>query len=201
MYREDLFQRANGALGSDWTTENISGGDATKVPVVFSNGIRNAAATSNNTNFQSLAVFLDPFITDNMRIEAPCSIANNGLLGGLLIRASADRQNFVIATASSSSVVIQYRQSGAFSSATSTISGSFFTTNDVFVFEANGTQYQVKRIRSGTETLVGGWNDTGGLYVRSTLRTRMGYFGNSDRNSFGTQNWGLWFTQITGKDI
>lgn len=200
-YQIDTFDRSDGALGSAWTTENLSGGDSTKVPVVFSNGVRNASATTNNTNYQGLAIYLDPFIHDNIRIEAPCSNANNGLVGGLLIRATADRQNFVVATATSSSVVIQYRQSGTISSAKSTISGSFFTTSDTFVLEANENQYQVKRIRSGTETLVGGWNDSTGEYVRTSDKTRMGVFGNSDRNFFGTQNWSLWFTQLSGWNI
>lgn len=204
-YHEDLFDRSNGALGSGWTTENVAasagGINSAMVPEVFSNGIRNAAVTTNDRNYQSTAIYLEQFVTDNVRIEAPCMAAATGLYGGLITRASADRQYYVVGAATNGVALIQTRIAGTFSAVRSQTSGNFFTTNDIFVFEANENVYQIKRIRSGTETLIIGWNDSGSAFPRAVDRTRMGYFGNSDRNFFGTQGWGLRFSQMTGKDI
>lgn len=197
----DNFDRANGTLGTDWTTENVAGGNAAYIPQVISNSIRMPTATANNTNFQGIAIHLTSLNSDNMRVEAPCGNANTGLLGGAIVRSTADRQNFIVAHSTTSSVRIQYRNAGTFSAIQSTINGNFFTTGDTFVLEAEETQYRVKRIRSGTETLIGGWNDTGGLFTRSSDRNRMGYVGQCDRNAFGTTNVGLWFTQMFARDL
>lgn len=197
----DLFTRADGALGSDWYTENLTGSDATKIPVIVSNGVRMATATTNNTNYQGLGVYKGQMcMSDYMRTYGTCTNANTGLVGGLGVRASRDGQNLVFAVGSTASTIIQSRISGTFATR-ATISGNHWTTGDIFMIDAVLNVYTVYRIRSGSTTTIGSWTDSGNLFVPSVDRRFPAFLGQCDRNVIGTQNWGLGFNEVVGYDL
>lgn len=201
----DTFDRSNGALGSSWITENVyasAGGiNSAMVPEVFSNGIRNAAVLTNDRNYQSYGLYLESFVTDNVRVEGICNSAASGLYGGIIVRGSADGQNYVVVAVSTSATLIQTRIAGTYSSPRVSTSGNFFTTNDTIILESVENVYYVKRIRSGSETTITTWTDSSNDFPRGVDKTRMGYFGHSDRNFFGTQGWGLRLSHLSGRDL
>lgn len=201
-FHQDLANRPDGPLGNDWLVRNWLGGDSSKVPVIFSNGIRMAPATGFNDEFEGIAVFKSSMLSDNCRIELPCAVPNTEFYGGAILRCSEDLASYVLFASSEDNVAIQYRiNGGGYSSVKSSANGNFFTTGDILVAEASGQIYQIKRIRGGSETILIGWNDSSGEYPRTSDRSRAGLFGTTERGFSGDAEFSLWFTQASAWNI
>lgn len=186
----DDFNRANGSPGSNYQTAFFSGQSGV-TPVISSNTIRAGATTTNNTNTQVATLRVDAqTATDDQIISARVVSAANGLFAGVLGRSSLDGQWSTVAVWNNAAAGIQTRRNGVGDAVRASVSGNFFTANDIVTFSIIGNIFLVLRTRSGTTTSVVSWTDTGLEYPGDPSRRYGGVFLNSDRNVFGTQNWG-----------
>lgn len=185
----DDFNRADGALGANWSTFAL-GADTTVVPQVVSNAVRAKLTSSNNQANQCYAIAAAAVcLTDNMATRGQLAAGQNGLYTGPIVRADANGQNMVCAmlTTDSNAYGIWTRIAGTYvrrvTAATSSI-----VSSDVFELRASGSTYTLIRNPDTTNATVATWPDTGGVYPTGSSYRYGGLFHHSDRNVFGTQN-------------
>ncbi|MBH0778833.1 hypothetical protein [Nocardia bovistercoris] len=195
----DDFNRAS--LGSNWVTLGIS--SAGIVPVINANRLRNAPTTVSNTRNQSAALFsAAPAVSDNHMVRATLASAVNGLYSGLILRASVDFQNMVVAMLTTDSAATGiWTFIGGTSVRRVSTSTSTFAANDVAGFKAEGSLYTLVKNPDGANTTVATWNDTGALYLPSSSRRLGGAYLTSDSNVVGTQNWSPALDDFNIRDI
>ena len=190
----------NGALPSGWSKFGSSVG-----PEIYADHIRNSPSTKNNTNNQSIALYTgDKVSTDNQIIRGKTRSAINGLLGGIILRADSTYSNsvlFLLSTGSSGRGIWTNINGSVVQRTNGTTSGNI---GDTWAFKAEGNVYTAIRNPNPDNTggtVVATWTDTGNL-TKTGPAYRYGGFGvNSDRNFFGTQNWGPGFDNFDFRDL
>lgn len=196
----DSFNRADGDPGSNWSRYTWSSGGI--LPVIFSNTLRNAQTTASNTNNQSAALFTKtPAATNDHMVRATLVSAQNDLYSGLILAASADFQNMVLAmlTTTTAKRGIWTVIGGTFTRRVG-VSTAAIVAGDVAGFKAQGSTYTLVRNPDGANTTVASWTDSGGLFTRNSSRRLGGLFLHSER-TFSASNYSPAWDDFNIRDL
>lgn len=168
----DDFNRS--ALGPRWFDRLMTGSAAA---VLVNNSVRAGDPAINSDN-QNAVVWLDAVATDDMVTEADTvTTPPNNAYMGVMLRADAAGESFVLATASgaaATSAILTY--SGGTLTERARYPQGQFAAGDTLVFRAVGNVYTVSRRRGGVDTVLGSWTDTAGVVSRGPARRHGGVY-------------------------
>lgn len=191
----------NGPLPSEWMKRKIQGNDLG--PEVANQYMSCGITDSLNTNTRWIAALNEQVNTDDQVIRGTVKNAVNGLLGGICLKMNAAMTWGVMGVLSTGTDRgIWSIQNGA-ASRVATFSGTQ-AVNDTWALEAEGDYYTL--IRNPNYDGTGGspvltWHDSTGSVRYGEGYRYGGFFVNSDRNVFGTRNWGPGWDQFDFRDL
>jgi hypothetical protein len=166
VYYFDNFNRANGAVGSNWT--KLGGGNTFSVS---SNTLRSSGSTSAS----ALYAYALPFSTLDQKVSAKLRHDSNNDYVGIAVRVK-DYSNYVIcavqySNGSSPSIRIRTVIAGT-AVDRATFTGASKGTVP-FIFTAVGNVYTVKDIGG---TTLASWTDSGGIFAYDSTNNKAAIF-------------------------
>ena len=191
----DNFNRANGALGSNWVT-------IAETPLIVSNQAQGGTTGAINTYTQFRARWTNAVLTDTQEVSGtvgtPSTAATPALAGGLILRCNSSGDH-VSASITNTAVYIVTRTSGTDTQQATT--GSLTIPAGTAVrFTAVGNVYRIYLNGSATPTAT--WTDSGNLIAIGSGTRYVGLFTSAHKNFIGTTDqFGYCIDNWVGKDL
>lgn len=190
----DNFNRANGALGSNWTT-------LTAAPVINTNKAQGGTSGPNSAATIYAARYTTAVLTDTQRAECivvtPTGTAALGLGAGPIVRCDSSG-NRVEALVTSNSAHI-FTRIGGTATQRAQQTGLTIASGTAVKLTAVGNVYSLYLAGSGTPTVT--WTDSGNVITIGSTTRYVGFVSIAQKDGFGNATYAYAIDDWVGADI